>query len=776
MSSLSQQSRTFCRFGAFVVVTDSEGAKSILQIKEVIRGKSVDHVQIRFRCFSFASDVEGGNQPYFGKLEIVGAKCDVQRLLTDIDADFTAVGMARVQIESEFRRECAQRGTEQVLKESSYYYRPEYVYDGVDDIVEMSTTKEEEEEEKEEKKTKKKKTRARQVSDDLITKPFMEQTLDDSFKLASDSDFDDDDNDDDDDEDAVQAVRETRSKKKLPARRSTTAVAASTPRRRRTRQTKLNSFFTQDDNDLSWTEQDELGIASLNRCARTPLSLGRADDGFIASMRVSPLSGAAARRFLPGRSEREVAGDKSLSDYFEKLLGSKALKDSAAVAKPKKNKEKKSEKKSENSKKKTSSGSDDPFEELEMFEQRTLQYKEGEQGNQEVDSDSDSDSDGLLDRLDETLANENGKRRRLTRLKRARSPKQEKEAENKRRRVALNERAAKERRRSLGVRRTLTFAEKRRKHRHRHLEGDSDNASDNDAQLGSFVVLDDHVDSQVLDDGDQQLSSPSPRSSRSSSSSHIALSSPSDDEEQRLVKGGDGQMHLRDVSLHMLSESDHFKHYLQFVVSASLDRDFASLVARKRDAYFLTAIQKIEGRIHSQREGVLRSESWRAGVVRDIVTLPNIKVHTLPSKMSHSVKCSACNRKYSRDPFLVVLSGWRYDAAEFWRSTVLPDDFSDEDAVLHPGDLLAGGVTQQHRVGVFCRQRLKQFHTLQHFKLSLFLKSRRKIDHLQRAANFELANADCVSRLLDDTLWTRTCWRQYNEAMEGLFDRLTTIR
>lgn len=198
-----------------------------------------------------------------------------------------------------------------------------------------------------------------------------------------------------------------------------------------------------------------------------------------------------------------------------------------------------------------------------------------------------------------------------------------------------------------------------------------------------------------------------------------------------------------------------------------------------KDAYYATAMQKIENALESKKRGLVQSNIWdshfkvhwlQLNSTLNCLCVWNLQhsLDTYPEYWCESAfsgsSCEACHRSNRVSSFQVILSGSAYDHQT---CALLPPPPH------HPPTF---------NLGRFCQQRSQLYHSLHHFKFHLMNSVQHQLillgypesdsdtqtaPSLQQAKDESRIRVSCIQQLISNERWISQQWHSYEALLNA---------
>eukprot|EP01083_Nonionella_stella_P033391 91428_1 len=199
----------------------------------------------------------------------------------------------------------------------------------------------------------------------------------------------------------------------------------------------------------------------------------------------------------------------------------------------------------------------------------------------------------------------------------------------------------------------------------------------------------------------------------------------------------------------MSRQEESFKIWLQFLVSCQLDPNFLRHDQNTESYdYFNGARRFIEDGILSRRESLVSSSVWSAKLLDVIKTLPSMK-----SIEKDCGNCTGCNRAAHPAKMEVVFAGYPYPSDTCWTGRV-------DDVRLLSSDI----ESEIYQFGRVCHNRIRLYHSIQHYKASIVLRIKKRIEDIEKKHPYAEAD-NLLDRVLTKT-WSDQMYRRYQHLIE----------
>ena len=198
-----------------------------------------------------------------------------------------------------------------------------------------------------------------------------------------------------------------------------------------------------------------------------------------------------------------------------------------------------------------------------------------------------------------------------------------------------------------------------------------------------------------------------------------------------------------------------FNSFMQLLVSGAIDPECFEAFQEEEDGQYREARTTVRNALNDRQEYCVASAVWTKQFKEKLQHYPSITVEV--AKSTRVGECEACRRKNHAASRIVVLEGTPYNS----------DDFSVVDAAGGGGGGAHDprfGKRMEIRVGPTCAERIKIFHTLEHFQHGMYRKCLRKTKHLLEIQGME--PPEVVHALMQNSQWCHQKFRDLEQVLE----------
>ena len=195
--------------------------------------------------------------------------------------------------------------------------------------------------------------------------------------------------------------------------------------------------------------------------------------------------------------------------------------------------------------------------------------------------------------------------------------------------------------------------------------------------------------------------------------------------------------------------SHAFNTLVQMLASEALEPGFIKTTLKSKDDYFLIPMDKLDSMVESKKFALGLSSIWDPQFKADLEKYPHLNASHLPP-FDRTV-CTACNRSGRIATILMTLSGHPYD-----RQTLALSKKERNHSV-------------SYELGRHCKRRSQIYHTLHHYKWTLYEDISAQVDILlKNRAMSNATAAEILEHLLGDTSYLNSLFHQFKTMLDNV--------